>query len=160
MTRILVVAAAVLAVSVLLWSSWRLDRRLFALVCAVTVITLVGGFIVFHDGGEDTTALPPDQISLSLDSRHATESGVRLTGTLENRGERPVAQVLIRVRALACADDGDDCSEYASAPLELRMQVPSGKRYPFSSMVRLPPDSADETYRWVLEVESVRGYDH
>lgn len=159
MTRILVVAAAVLAVAVLLWSSWRLDRRLFALVCAVTVITVVGGFIVFHDGGEDTTALPPDQVSLSMDSRHATESGVRLSGSLENRGERPVAEVLVRVRALDCPDGNDDCREYASAPLELRMQVPPGKRYPFNSMVRLPPDSADEAYRWVLEVESVRGYD-
>jgi hypothetical protein len=159
MTRILLIIAAIVAASVLLWSSWRLNRRLFALVATCLGVGLAIWVVaILNNQQSDWVSLATETVSLSLNERHATESGVRITGSLTNNGDTAVAMVLGHVRVLDCQPDTDNCREVTSAPLELRMHVPAGTRYPFTTMVRLeqPGEYADE--RWLLEVDGVRGY--
>lgn len=158
MTRILLVLVAVLAAGVALWSSWRVDRRLFAAL-AVVAAAVVGGLVyqLFDVREDEWEPLPADQVRLELDGQHVTESGVRLTGTLDNQGNRPVGRVETRVQVADCSGE-PPCRVIAEAPFDLRLQVPPRKSYPFQEMVRMRVTSGAEDKEWRVQVKSVYGY--
>lgn len=158
MTRILLVLAVGLAAGVVLWSSWRVDRRLFAALAVVAAVVMGALLFQLFDVREDEwEPLPADQVRLTLDSQNVTESGVRLTGTLENQGDRPVARVSSRVQVVDCGDE-PPCRVLAEAPFDLRLQVPPRKAYPFQEMIRMTVTPEAEQHQWRVQVKSVYGY--
>jgi hypothetical protein len=158
MTRILLVLVTLAASGVLLWSSWRFDRRLFAALAVVFAAVLTALVLQLLDTREDEwQPLPADQVRLKLRDQHVTESGVRLTGTLENRGERPVGRVTARIQVADCSGDGP-CRVLAEAPMDLRLQVPPRKTYPFTDVIRMTVSKGAEQQRWQAEVKSVYAY--
>jgi hypothetical protein len=158
MTRILLLLVAGLAMGVVLWSSWRVDRRLFAGLALAAGVAMAALMLQLFDSGEDTwEPLPADQIRLTLEDQHVTESGVRLTGTLENRGNRPVGRVMARVQVVECGQE-PPCRVLAEAPFDLRLQVPPRKSYPFHHMIRMTVTPEVEKHEWRVQVKSVYGY--
>lgn len=158
MTRILLLLVAGLAMGVVLWSSWRVDRRLFAGLAVAAGVAMTALVLQLFDMGEDDwQPLPADQIRLTLEDQNVTESGVRLTGTLENRGNRPVGRVMARIQVVDCAEE-PPCRVIAEAPFDLRLQVPPRKSYPFSHMTRMTVTPEAEEHEWRLQVQSVYGY--
>lgn len=158
MTRILLLLVAGLAMGVVLWSSWRVDRRLFAGLAVAAGVAMTALVLQLFDMGENEwEPLPADQIRLTLEDQNVTESGVRLTGTLENRGNRPVGRVTARVQVVDCEQESP-CRVIAEAPFDLRMQVPPRKSYPFSHMMRMTVTQEVEKREWRVQVKSVYGY--
>lgn len=158
MTRILLVLVTLAASGVLLWSSWRFDRRLFAALAVVFAAVLAALGLQLRDTRKDEWhPLPADEVRLSLKEQHVTESGVRLTGTLENRGERPVGRVTARIQVAQCTGEGA-CQIVAEAPMDLRLQVPPRKTYPFTEIIRMRVSKSAESYRWRAQVKSVYAY--
>lgn len=158
MTRILLVLVTLAAFGVLLWSSWRYDRRLFAGLAVVFMLVLTAlGIQLIDTRNAEWQPLPADEVRLSLEEQHVTESGVRVTGTLENRSNRPVGRVVARVRVAECSSEGP-CRVLAEAPLDLRLQVPPRKSYPFTDVIRMTVSKAAEEDRWRVDVKSVYAY--
>lgn len=158
MTRILLILVAGLAMGVILWSSWRVDRRLFAGLAAAAGVAMAALLLQLADLGKDEwTPLPADQVRLTLKDENVTESGVRLTGTLENRGNRPVGRVSARIQVVACKQE-PPCRVIAESPLDLRLQVPPRTTYPFSHMTRMTVTPDTEEREWRVQVKSVYGY--
>jgi hypothetical protein len=158
MTRILLILVAGLAMGVVLWSSWRVDRRLFAGLAAAAGVAMAGLVLQLADLGQDEwTPLPADQIRLTLKDQNVTESGVRLTGKLENRGNRPVGRVTARIQVVDCNGE-PPCRVIAEAPFDLRLQVPPRQSYPFSHMTRMTVTPDAEQHEWRVQVKSVYGY--
>ena len=158
MTRILLLLVAGVAMGVVLWSSWRVDRRLFtglALAAGVAMAALV--LQLFDTGEGDWEPLPANQVRLTLDDQNVTESGVRVSGSLENDGNRPVGRVTARVQVVECGQE-PPCRVLAEAPFDLRLQVPPRKSYPFSRMVRMTVTPEAEEREWRVQVKSVYGY--
>ena len=158
MTRILLVLVTLAASGVLLWSSWRFDRRLFAALAVVFAGVLTALVLQLLDTRKDEWhPLPADQVRLNLKEQHVTESGVRLSGTLENQGDQPVGRIQARIQVADCSGD-EDCQVLAEAPMDLRLQVPPRKTYPFTDVIRMTVSKAAEDRRWQAEVKSVYGY--
>lgn len=157
MTRILLVLIVLAALVAVLWSSWRLDRRLFAGVLALSVVLLalfVGGF--FQSQERAFVAIAAEKVDLELLRWRDTESGVRLEGQVRNNSDRAMARVSGQALLRDCPDT-DNCLELARVPLELRLHVPPGTTYPFDTVLRLDQPLPDHP-NWVLRVEDARGY--
>ena len=157
MTRILLVLVILAALVAVLWSSWRLDRRLFAGVLALSAVLLalfVGGF--FQSQERTFVAIAAEEVELELLRWRDTESGVRLEGQVRNNSELAVARVSGKAVLRDCPDT-DSCRVLARVPLELRMHVPPGTTYPFDTVLRLDRPLPDHP-NWVLRVERAEGY--
>lgn len=157
MTRILLVLVILAATVAVLWSSWRLDRRLFAGVLALAVILLalfVGGF--FQSQERAFVAIAAEEVDLELLRWRNNESGVRLEGQVRNNSDRAMARVS-GMAVLRDCPDTESCREVTRVPLELRLHVPPGTTYPFNTVLRLDRPLPDHP-NWVLRVEEARGY--
>lgn len=164
MTRILLLVVVVLALAAVLWSSWRLDRRLFLAVAAASLVTLalfVAGF--FNSQDEVFTAVSPQEVRLEVISANPTEYGVRLRGRIHNDGAVALGRISAQAILLDCSlaeatGDAEQCREQTRVPLELRQHVPAQTSYPFDSMLRLQAEDIPDQPRWRLEVSRVQGY--
>lgn len=162
MLRIMLVCAGLTAIAVVLWSSWRVDRRLFAFVLSVVII----GGVLFGVGywrttGEAMVTVPVDEVDVSVSQARGMETGIRLSGRVINQSPWPLA--LVQGRAVLEECVAENCREIGGAAFRVRQHVPVGGSYPYSQIVRLPdtlladPEGTDER-RWRIEVLSVSGY--
>lgn len=166
MLRVLLVCAGLVAIAVVLWSSWRVDRRLFAFVLAVVVIgALLFGVGYWRTADQAMVVIAPDQVRLSVEQARGMETGIRLSGRVYNQSAWPVALIQGRAVLQECTAPGQDtCREIGSAAFRVRQHVPVGGSYPYSQVVRLSdslladPATPDSNRRWHIEVLSVSGY--
>ena len=91
--------------------------------------------------------LDPAKISITLDSARVGENGVRIAGQLHNLSSQRVSAVRLRVTALLC--EADSCTEAGHKQVDVLMQIPPGKSYPFSSVAPISnlPENADLSWR-------------
>lgn len=158
MLRVLLVLAGLLAIAVVLWASWRIDRRLFVATCVavlVGVLMFVMGF--WHSRDQAQVELPADAVSLSLDQFRGMEIGIRIQGRMTNHSEHALARVKARVSLQRCTAD-TDCETLGEDVIQLRQHVPAGTDYPWSQMVNLSSDLLGDNTQWQVEPLSVIGY--
>lgn len=157
MTRILLVLVVLAALGAVLWSSWRLDRRLFVgvLLTSVTLLVLfVGGF--FRSQERAFVEIPADNVKVELVRWRALETGIRLEGKVYNGNDAAVARIAGQALLLDCPGP-DDCDEKARTEFRLRQHVPPDTTYPFDTVLRLDAPLPDHP-RWLLRIERVEGY--
>lgn len=157
MTRILLVLVVLIALGAVLWSSWRLDRRLFVgvLVASVTLLVLfVGGF--FRSQEQTFVAIPPEKVEIELLRWRALETGIRLEGRVYNGNDTAVARISGQALLLDCPGP-DNCREKARTGFQLRQHVPPDTTYPFDTVLRLDAPLPDHP-RWLFRIERVEGY--
>ena len=158
--RILLSLVALAAVVTVLWSTWRLDRRLFA---AALVLVLIAG-VLFGIGVWQTTErewqpLDTDALVVEIDDARGMEAGIRLRGRIRNQTEHSLSRLRLEVRRLDCEDnDGTDCRVLERERLELREHVAPGRSQPWSAMVRMPAEVLEEGSGWEVEVLGALGY--
>ena len=150
MVQILLSLIVLTASLVLLVNSWKAEKRLFAATALVVLVTagvISGGLI--YQVLKPPALLAPDQISITLDSARVGENGVRIAGQLHNLSGQRVSAVRLRVTALLC--EADNCTEAGRKQVDVLMQIPPGKSYPFSSVAPINnlPENAD--LRWRVE---------
>ena len=161
MLRLLMLLIALLAIGAVLWASWRLDKRLFA---GVLVITLLGaGFLVagiWQSAEESRVSIDPEQLAISVNDARGMEEGVRLRGIIENRSPHAHSHLLGAARLLDCEqqDTERECRVVAEAPFRLRMHVPAGGSYPWSTIVRMQREKLAEGNEWHIHVDEVTGF--
>src|SRR5690625_4886161 len=98
MWRFILVAGLTAAVLLVLWSTWRLDRRLFGLVCAgLVVFGILFGIGAWQGSQQALVTLPHEELAFELENTKALETGLRVNGTLYNRSEEAVAVVTLQV---------------------------------------------------------------
>lgn len=166
MLRVLLVCAGLTAIAVVLWSSWRLDRRLFAFVLAVVLIgAVLFGIGYWRTADQAMVGIEPDQVRLSVDQVRGMETGIRLSGRVYNQSAWPVALIQGRAVLEECnTAEGEACQEIGSAAFRVRQHVPVGGSYPYSQVVRLSdslladPVTPAGHRRWHIQVLSVSGY--
>ena len=163
MLRILLVCAGLIAIATVLWSSWRVDRRLFAFVLVVVVIgAALFGVGYWHSAEQGMVPVEPAEIEVSVSQARATETGIRLSGRVFNRSSLPLALLQGRAVLEECTPE---CNEIGEASFIVRQHVPIGGSYPYSQIVRLPASlladpqaDAKQQRRWRIEVLSASGY--
>lgn len=162
MLRILLICAGLIAIATVLWSSWRVDRRLFAFVLIVVLIgAVLFGFGYWHSAEQGMVPVDPERVDVTVSGVRATETGIRLSGRVFNRSALPLALLQGRAVLEECTPQ---CSEIGGASFIVRQHVPIGGSYPYSQIVRLPASllsgSQDETERrrWRIEILSASGY--
>ena len=164
--RIVLILAALAAIAVVLWSSWKIDRRLFALVLVVVTLGAVfSGVGIWQTTEREWREIDPADIVLNITDARGMEAGIRLRGTLENRSGGRFSRLAARVTRLDCPDETDGqpsgtppCSRVDEAELTLREHVRPGAEQPWSSMIRMPASALDEGTDWELEVLKAQGY--
>ncbi|WP_111656598.1 hypothetical protein [Isoalcanivorax indicus] len=155
--RILLVLVGLVAIAVVLWASWRIDRRLFIFtLIAVLIGALMFGLGVWHSRDQAMVQVSPDDVTLTLEQSRSMEIGVRLQGRVNNGSPHPLARVEARALLERCVDDV--CETLGEDRLTLRQHVPPGASLPWSQMVQPPPGTVDGPHDWRLEIKSVSGY--
>ena len=161
MLRLLMLLIALLAIGAVLWASWRLDRRLFA---GVLIITLLGvSFLItgiWKSAEESRVNIAADKLLISVNDARGMEEGVRLRGHIENRSPHAHSHLYGVARLLACEqhDEIRECQTVAEAPFSLRMHVPAGGSYPWSSIIRMPRDRLAQGNEWQIHVDEAIGF--
>lgn len=142
------------------WSNWRTGRKRFAVAVLVgglaaltLLLALAARFLA------PLPALPADRITLELTGADATRSGIRLSGYINNDGDKAVSEVRAEATLEHCVE-GSVCEELARDDFVLEMHVAPGQRYPFSAMVRisLPEEIPEAELAWRLAPLSALGY--
>lgn len=158
MVRALVILVVLASIIVVLWSSWRLDRRLFA---GALVLVIVGGTLfglgIRQSTEQEWRELDTEQLRLVITGARGMEAGIRLHGTLENHSAASLSRVQGRVERLDCRN-GNDCRLIGEAPLALREHVPSGGSQRWVAMVRMPASALEEGTDWKVRLEQALGY--
>lgn len=158
--RFLLVLVIIIAAVAVLWSSWRLDRRVFALTL-VAVLAGVPLFIygVWHRSETLWQPIDPLKIYTRVTDVRVMEAGVRLTGELVNHSDRDLARVSGKAVLLWCdMQPGLPCKEIDETDFQLRAHVRPGDTYEWSAMVRMPAPSLEEGNTWELDVTGADGY--
>ena len=166
MLRVLLVCAGLTAIAVVLWSSWRVDRRLFAFVLSVVLVgALLFGVGYWRTADQAMVVIMPEQVRLSVEQARGMETGIRLSGRVYNQSAWPVALIKGRAVLEECTAPGQEaCREIGGAAFRVRQHVPVGGSYPYSQVVRLSdtlladPAAPDSSRRWRIDVLSVSGY--
>ena len=158
MLRVLLVIAGLFAIAVVLWASWRIDRRLFAAaLVAVLIGVLMFSLGLWQSREQAQVDLPVDAVSVSLTQSRGMEIGIRIQGRITNHSAHALARVKARVTLQQC-DDADHCETLGQDLIDLRQHVPVGTDYPYSKMVDLPADLLGDNTQWHVEPLSVIGY--
>ena len=148
MAQILLSLIVLIASLILLINSWKAEQRLFVVTALVVLLTAgsISGVLVYQ-ALKPPALLDPSQISITLDSARAGENGVRISGQLHNRSTERVSAVRLRVTALTCK--ADDCNEAGQKQVDVLIQIPAGKSYPFSTVAPISglPENADLSWR-------------
>ncbi len=158
--RFLLVLVIIIAAGAVLWSSWRVDRRLFA-VTLVAVLAGVPLFIygVWHRSENLWEPIDPLRIETHVTDARVMESGVRLTGKLVNHGHVDLARVSGKAVLLWCdIQPGLPCKDIDETDFQLIAHVRPGDTYQWSAMVSMPAQSLDEGNTWELDVTQADGY--
>lgn len=148
MVHILLSLIVLTAALMLLVNSWKAEKRLFAATALVVVLTagaIIG--VLGYQMLRPPTLLDPGQISITLDSARVGENGVRIAGQLFNSSAERVSAVRLQVTALLC--EADQCTEVERQQVDVLIQIPAGKSYPFSAVARIGelPDNANLSWR-------------
>ncbi len=158
MIRALVIIVALASIAVVLWSSWRLDRRLFA---GALVLVIIGGTLfgigVWQSTEEEWRELDTQQLSLEITGARGMEAGIRLQGRIENHSGQGLSRIQAQVERLDCRN-GNDCRVVARAPLELREHVASGGTQRWAAMIRMPSSALEDGNDWAVHMEQALGY--
>jgi hypothetical protein len=149
MAQILLSLIVFTAALVLLINSWRKEKRLFAATALVVLLTsgVITGALI-RQVLIPTPLLSPENIVVSLREANPTENGVRLSGTLENLSDQRVASVVLLVVALSC--DNDECQELDRDQVNILLQLPPGRSYPFNVTARMTGLRGIPGLRWEL----------
>lgn len=159
MWRFLLFAGVFAAVAATLWSSWRLDRRLFIGVSVgLAVFALVFGFGAWQGSQQALVPVADAQVRFSLHNFRPLETGTRLTGVLHNHGNEPVAVITLNVVQQQCTEQ--QCHDIAHTQLVLRRHINAESQADINEMIRLksPALAAPEHYEWRIDVSDVQGY--
>ncbi|MCH8542913.1 MAG: hypothetical protein LAT61_05015 [Alcanivorax sp.] len=158
MLRVLLVLAGLLAIAVVLWASWRIDRRLFAgTLVAVLIGALMFGLGFWHSREQAQVELPADAVSLTLEQSRGMEIGIRIQGRMTNHSEYALARVKARVTLQQCPE-ATGCETVGEDIIHLRQHVPAGSSYPYSQMLNLSSDLLGDNAQWQVEPLSVIGF--
>ena len=156
--RILLILVALAAVITVLWSTWRLDRRLFAAALVlVLVASLLFGIGVWQSTEREWRELDTDGLSVDIGDARGMEAGIRLRGHIGNHTEHSLSRLQLEVRWLDCDDEGA-CELVGRERLELREHVAPGRSQPWSAMIRMPADLLEEGSDWEVELLGALGY--
>lgn len=160
MWRFILVAGLTAAVLLVLWSTWRLDRRLFGLVCAgLVVFGILFGIGAWQGSQQALVTLPHEELAFELENTKALETGLRVNGTLYNRSEEAVAVVTLQVERQLCnATQG--CKSQDSTSLVIRRHINPQGAVPVSEVVRLPALAGNQanSVRYLVSIVQARGY--
>ena len=166
MLRVLLVCAGLTAIAVVLWSSWRVDRRLFVFVLVVVIIgSVLFGIGYWRTADQAMVGIEPEQVRVSVEQARGMETGIRLSGRVYNQSAWPVALIQGRAVLEECtAAENGTCQEIGGATFRVRQHVPVGGSYPYSQVVRLSdtlladPATPGGHRRWHIQILSVSGY--
>lgn len=157
MLQILLSLIVLVAALILLASSRQSERRLFtatALVVSVTAAAIFAGLV--YQMVTPPATLDSAQLRVTLEGAHPTETGVRLNGRLHNDSDQRVAAVRLRIEASDCSQD--PCQALASDTLDVLLQIPPGRSYPFSAVARITGLRGRDNLHWTLSVVRVTTY--
>ncbi|MDX1804643.1 MAG: hypothetical protein R3292_11220 [Alcanivorax sp.] len=155
--RLLLVLTVIIAVSVLLWGSWQMSRKLFAgVLTAVLIITLLLAAGMWENQRYAQVEMPAEGIALSLTDVGHTESSVTLSGQVANHGKLAVAALNLQAQALRCPVQ-QPCEVIYKESIPLQLYLPPGSHYPFTVVSR-PPDPSLKADRWQLKVLNMVAY--
>lgn len=159
MWRFVLVASIVLAVSLLLWSTWRLDRRLFATVSVgLAVFGVVFGFGAWQGSQQALIVVPHDKLTFNLESATPLETGVRIKGHLYNNEAVPIATAKLSVSQQVC-NDSNECQTTDTATIIIRRHLNPSAEAPISEVVRLADThNSDTASNYVVTIIQAKGY--
>lgn len=157
MWRFVLVAGIVLAVSLVLWSTWRLDRRLFTGVSvALALFGIVFGFGAWQGSQQALITIPHGKIAFELENTRQLETGLRIKGELINQENQAAAVVTLTVNQLICEAEGS-CAPMDSARIVIRRHINAEASAPISEVVRLS-SSKDKNVKYEVLVSEAKGY--
>lgn len=157
MLQILLSLIVLIAALVLLASSWRAEKRLFAataLVVSLTAAAMLTGLV--YQALQPVPQLEPERVQVTLEGAHPMETGVRINGRLQNNGDARVAAVRLEVTARTC--QVEPCEALGSDEVEVLLQVPPGGSYPFSTVARITGLRGRDDIDWTVTVLRVTTY--
>ncbi|EKF74043.1 hypothetical protein A11A3_10306 [Alcanivorax hongdengensis A-11-3] len=155
--RLLLVLTVVIAVAVLLWGSWQWGRKVFfAVLAAVVAGAIAIGLGAWYAERTSQVSMPAEDIVITLDDHHRTESGVILSGSVRNDGKLAVASLTLEAAALRCAQ-ADQCTTVFQQRIPLEVYLPVGSEYPFEVVSR-PTAAAKEANKWQVRAVTKMAY--
>lgn len=160
MWRFILFVGVFSAVCAILWSSWRLDRRLFVGVSVGLVLfAAVFGFGAWQGSQQALVPVPQAEVRFELHGFRPLETGTRLSGILHNGGAEPVAVVTLTVRQQQC-NESQECEEIAQTKMVLRRHVNEHATADINEIIRLRSPALPPSlhYRWQVDVTQVQGY--
>jgi len=159
MWRFILVVGIVLAVSSVLWSTWRLDRRLFTAVSvALVIFGVVFGFGAWQGSQQALVTVPHEKLVFSMDNAKPLETGIRIKGNLYNHETVPIALVKLQVNQITCTTT-DECQLTDAATLVIRRHLNAGASAPISEVVRLSnPKESNTKVTFEVIVLEAKGY--
>lgn len=159
MWRFVLVVGIVFAVSLVLWSTWRLDRRLFTGVSvALAIFGFVFGFGAWQGSQQALVVVPHKNLSFKLEDAKQLETGVRIKGNLHNNEAISVAIVTLQVNQTLC-NDLDECHPADSETIVVRRHLNAGESAPISEVVRLlGSNKPNATSTFEVTILEAKGY--
>jgi len=159
MWRFILFAGVFIAIASVLWSSWRLDRRLFiGVATGLALFALIFGFGAWQGSQQALVPVANAQLNFTLNNFRALETGTRLTGVLHNKGTEPVAVITLDVVQQRCNEQ--QCDDVARTELVLRRHINAESSADINEIIRLksPSLTAPSHYQWHIEISDVQGY--
>lgn len=160
MLQILLLTLVMGAALVLLAAAWRAEKRL-GIITAVLIsgscAALIAALVMQLATPADT--LDPQQVVVELEVIRPLENGTRLAGHIENRSAARINRMLLNVQLADC--NGARCNTLTEVAQPLLLQVPAGKRYPFSLVVDINSGQFAEAtgeLRWQARASAIEIY--
>lgn len=160
MWRFILFIGVLSAVGTVLWSSWRVDKRLFAAVSVGLVIfAIVFGFGAWQGSQQALIEVHDAKLEFDLKSTRSLETGTRLVGVLTNKGTEPVAVINLQVSQHLCNDEGA-CQEVEQATIVIRRHINGHSSADINEIVRLKSLDLDPKHHmeWRTNITDVQGY--
>lgn len=158
MAQILLSLIVFTAALVLLVNSWKAEKRLFAATALVVLLTAGAIFAtLIYQQLNDHSLSDPELIEVTLVEAKPVETGVRLSGHMQNLSEQRVSSVRIEVTVSQCPSE-DDCAELGRDRIDVVLQIPPKGSYPFNAVARITGLRGKPDLRWQIELLSVTTY--
>lgn len=160
MLQILLLILVIGAALVLLSAAWRAEKRLGIITAVLVAASCAAMLIVLLR--QLTTApvvLDPKQVTVMLEQVRPLENGTRVAGHIENRSDSRINRMMLVVSAAEC--NGDACRTLVEVAQPLLLQVPAGKRYPYSLVVDIDSSQfagISGELRWQATVDAIEIY--
>jgi hypothetical protein len=158
MAQILLSLIVFTAALVLLVNSWKAEKRLFAATALLVVVTAGVIFAtLIYQQLTDHSLSDPELIQVTLVEAKPVETGVRLSGHMQNLSKQRISSVRLEATVSQCPSE-DDCTELGRERIDVVLQIPPNGSYPFNTVARITGLRGKPDLRWQIDVLSVTTY--